>query len=82
MKNQVLLILNWIVCFKPALIYAYIYIHTQVLKVCASMLGFGFSMAENQLFTKSLSEDDVVGCVLKPEHLSISLEFANFASAY
>lgn len=46
------------------------------------MLGFGFAMAENQLFTNSLSEDDAVGCVLKPEHLSINLEFANFASAY
>lgn len=56
--------------------------HTPVPEVCVSMLGFGFAVAENQLFTKSLSEDDATGCVLKPEHLSISLKFANFASAY
>lgn len=46
------------------------------------MLGFGFAMAENQLFSVSLSEDDAIGCVLKPEHLSISLEFANSESGY
>lgn len=51
--------------------------HTPVPKVYVFMLGFGFAMAE-----KSLSEDDATGCVLKPEHLSISLKFANFASAY
>lgn len=63
-------------------IYIYIYTSTYNLCIHASMLGFGFAMAEKELFTKSISEDDATGYVLKPEHLRISLEFANFASAY
>lgn len=32
--------------------------HIYTHKYLESMLGFGFAMAENQLFTKSLTEDD------------------------
>lgn len=38
--------------------HIYIYMHIYTHKYLQSMLGFGFAMAENQLFTKSLTEDD------------------------